>query len=83
MILYYSKIKMMSKYVFEKNGNVHKNIIEITILEGWEESDFFPVFQVFYMEAGTCLKDSVKNLRSHPVCQPTSEPATVPQFRRR
>lgn len=40
MILYYSKIETMLKQqadVFEKDGNVHKNTIEITILEGWDE----------------------------------------------
>lgn len=60
MILYYSKIKMMSKHVFEKNENVHKNAIEITILEGWNEKWFFSYFSsFFYMKAGQCLKDSV------------------------
>lgn len=37
MILYYSKIETMLKHVFEKDGNVHKNTIGITILEGWDE----------------------------------------------
>lgn len=66
MILYYSKIKMMSKHVFEKNENVHKNTIEITILEGRNEKWFFSYFSSFLHEGRAMFKGQC------PICQLTS-----------